>query len=81
MTTDQPHERVTLQDVYAIVERLEGKLDRRLDNLDRDVDNLASRMDRLEGAMGLVKWLGPAGLAAVILGILTFVSGADFGIR
>ena len=64
-------ERVTLRDVYDLVGRLENKLDRRLDNLDRDVDNLASRVDRMEGALGLVKWLGPAGVAALVIGLLT----------
>lgn len=68
--TDTPHERVTLQDVYSIIERLEAKLDRRLDNLDREVDNLAARVDRIEGGMALVRWLGPAGVAALILGML-----------
>lgn len=66
--------RVTIRDVYELIDlrlgKLEAKLDRRLDNLDREVDLLGARVDRIEGAVGLIKWIGPAGMAAVALGLL-----------
>lgn len=59
-------------------ERLEAKLDAR----DRHVDGRfaahevkitaqGSRIDRIEGGLGVIRWLGPAGVGAVLLGLLT----------
>lgn len=41
--------RATLQDVYAVVNRLEDKLDTRLNDLERDVDDLKLLKGRLLG--------------------------------
>jgi tetrahydromethanopterin S-methyltransferase subunit G len=69
-------------DLFERLDRIEDKLDRRLDTLDGKVDKVdlkvditTSRIDRLEGrleaSLGLVKWLGPAGIAALIFGLLS----------
>lgn len=64
---------VGIRDVYDIVARLETKVDNRMAELDLKVDLLSSRVDRLEGrlegSVGMLKWLGPTGLVAVIFGI------------
>jgi len=60
---------IGIRDVFEAVARLEGKVDTRLNTLDAKVDDLASRQDRLEGALSLVKWLGPAGLVGLVYGI------------
>lgn len=65
------HDPVTTRDVYEIVARLETKLDTRLNRLERNDDALQSRLDRLEGGIALIKWLGPAGVGAVLLGLLS----------
>jgi hypothetical protein len=73
--------RPTNHDIFARLDRIEDKLDRRLDSLDGKVDRVdfkvdiaTSRIDRLEGrlegSLGLVKWLGPVGIAALIYGLL-----------
>lgn len=73
--------RPTNNDIYGLLDRIENKLDRRLDSLDGKVDRVdlkvditTSRIDRLEGrlegTLGVVKWLGPAGIVALILGLL-----------
>lgn len=73
--------RPTNHDIFERLDRIEDKLDRRLDSLDGKVDRLDMKVDittsridrlegRLEGSLGLVKWLGPAGIAALIYGLL-----------
>lgn len=76
------------------LDRIEDKLDVRMTALDGKVDAqgraaadadkvMASRLDRLEGklegSLGIVKWLGPVGVAALLFGLLTiygFLPGA-----
>lgn len=58
-----------IRDVYELLARLEGKVDSRMDSLDAKVDLVSSRQDRLDGALSLVKWLGPAGVVGMIYGI------------
>lgn len=60
---------IGIKDVFEAVNRLEGKVDSRLNALDAKVDTLTSRQDRLEGAISLIKWLGPAGLVGLVYGI------------
>lgn len=64
------HRRPSNQDIYIRLDRIEDKLDRRLNSLDDKVDQLTSRMDRQDGALGMLKWLGPTGIAALILALL-----------
>lgn len=64
----EAHRSPTNNDIFQRLDRIEDKLDRRLDTIDVKVDGAISRLDRLEGAMGLVKWLGPAGVAGVLIG-------------
>jgi hypothetical protein len=73
---DHPTRPSSYGDLFDRLDRIEDKLDRRLDSLDGKVDRVdlkvdvaTSRLDRLEGALGTVKWLGPAGVAAVVVGI------------
>lgn len=58
-----------IKDVFEAVARLEGKVDSRLNALEGKVDDVARRQDRLDGALSLVKWLGPAGVLGLIYGI------------
>jgi hypothetical protein len=78
---DHPTRPSSYGDLFDRLDRIEDKLDRRLDSLDGKVDRVdlkvdiaTSRIDRLEGrlegSLGLVKWLGPAGIAALIFGLL-----------
>lgn len=65
------------QGVYARIEarldRIEDKLDTRMSALDAKVDGIGSRQDRLEGelrgSVGMLRWLGPTGVAALIYGV------------
>lgn len=68
--TEGSTDRVTMRDVLDAVNRLEDKVSMRLTQQDGRLDAAVSRLDRIEGAVGLVKWLGPAGLAAVVGGLL-----------
>ena len=56
------------------LERIEDKLDARMNTLDQKVDGLSTRQDRLEGRLDgmavLIKWLGPVGVVAIIFGLL-----------
>ncbi len=71
--TDKTSNVVGVRDVYDIVARLETKIDSRFSDIDAKVDSLSSRVDRLEGrlegSIGVIKWLGPAGVVALIYGI------------
>ena len=68
--------RATIDDVYRIVDRLDSKLDRRLDAQDQRIREVKSEVDSIKGAIGLVRWLGPAGVGAVLLGLLTVAAAA-----
>lgn len=72
-TTDPAVRNVDLQ---SQLDRIEDKLDKRLDRTDAKVDRVdgkvdaaTSRLDRMEGGLGMLKWLGPTGVAALIAGI------------
>ena len=60
--------------VYDAVLRLEGKFEGSQQRIDQELDAVKGRMDRLEGrlegSLQVIKWLGPTGLAALILGVL-----------
>lgn len=70
MTSDTL-DRVTQRDILDAVNRLEDKVTDRLNQQDARLDQTVSRLDRIEGAVGMVKWLGPAGVVALIIGLLT----------
>lgn len=63
--------------VYQRIEerlnRIEDKLDTRMTTLDSKVDEIKSRQDKLEGelrgAFGMLKWLGPTGVAALVYAV------------
>lgn len=78
--TNPDGSRVTLGDVYQIVERLEGKLDLRLKVIDDDVASLTSRIDRIEGAMAFFKWLGPIGMAALVFGLFVIFGAGKIAV-
>ena len=67
MTGESPA-RPTNGDIFQRLDRIEDKLDQRLESLDVKVDGAISRLDRLEGGLSLVKWIGPAGVAGVLIG-------------
>lgn len=67
------------------LDRIEDKLDQRMTALDVKVDAqgraaadadkvMGSRLDRLEGklegTLGIIRWLGPVGVAAIVFGLL-----------
>lgn len=60
----------TNAEIYARLDRIEDKLDRRLDVTDIKVDLVAARLDKMEGALSMLKWLGPTGVVAVIGALL-----------
>lgn len=60
---------IGIKDIFEAVNRLEGKVDSRLNALDAKIDAVTSRQDRLEGALSLVRWLGPAGVIGLLYGI------------
>lgn len=68
---------IGVRTVYDAVLRLEGKFDAQNQRIDSELDAVKGRMDRLEGrlegSLQVIKWLGPTGLAALILGILVMV--------
>ena len=59
--------------IEARLDRIEDKLDTRMTTLDEKVDSITSRQDRLEGkldgSIGMIRWLGPTGLAALVVGV------------
>jgi hypothetical protein len=67
--SDESPTRATNNDIYARLDRIEDKLDRRLDLTDGKLDGAISRLDRLEGGFALMKWLGPAGVAGVLVAL------------
>lgn len=54
--------------------RIEDKLDTRMTTQDTKVDAIKSDLDNLRGelrgSLSIVKWLGPAGVAALIYGVM-----------
>jgi MoaA/NifB/PqqE/SkfB family radical SAM enzyme len=56
-------------DLQGQLDRIEDKLDKRLDRVEVKVDGVTSRVDRIEGGLGMLKWLGPTGVAALIAGV------------
>ena len=71
MTVDaQPKEHVTIRDVYDLVGELRVEMGKRIDATDSALDGVRSRLDRLEGAIGMVRWLGPSGVVLLIVGVL-----------
>lgn len=70
-----------LSRVEARLDRIDDKLDKyrdatalKFDTLDAKVDVIKSEQDvlkgELRGSVGMVKWLGPAGITALIAGLL-----------
>lgn len=59
--------------IEARLDRIEDKLDTRLTALDAKVDGIKTRQDSLEGELrggiGMLKWLGPTGVVALIFAI------------
>lgn len=71
-TTDDPtidHRRPSNGDIYTRLDRIEDLLTKRLDRQDTKLDSTISRLDRMEGGLGMLKWLGPTGIVAVIFAI------------
>lgn len=72
MPVEHPTTRGTSNgDLLSRLDRIEDKLDRRLNDLDSKVDDVSSRLDRMEGGLGMLRWLGPTGVVAVIFAIAT----------
>lgn len=46
-------EKVTLRDIYRAVERVEDKMDKRIETLEKDVDSLKAFQNRTLGIAGL----------------------------
>ena len=68
---------VTNQDLLAAVNRLEDKIDDRfrlqdeqIQRVDLKVSAATARLSQIEGAVSIIKWIGPAGLAALLFGVM-----------
>jgi hypothetical protein len=61
---------IGIRDVYNAVIRLDGKWDEKFEVVAARIDRVESRQDRNDGRLDMVKWLGPTGIAALILGLL-----------
>lgn len=63
----------TWERIEQRLDRIEDKLDGRMSNLDQKVDAFGSRLDRLEGRLTgsfmMLRWIGPAGMAALLYGL------------
>lgn len=71
MTTEEPvNGRATIREVYAIAERIEAKMDRRLATLEGKVDALDGKMTRVESLASLIRWLGPTGIVVALAAFL-----------
>lgn len=64
---------IGVRTVYDAVLRLEGKLDEQSRRFDTDIDLVKTEQTylrgKIDGSLGMVKWLGPTGVAAVILAL------------
>lgn len=61
---------IGIRDVFEAVQRLDAKIDARFTGLENRIDRVESRQDRNDGRLDMVKWLGPTGLAALLIGVL-----------
>lgn len=61
-----PGGRPTTADLYSMMQRLEGKLDK----VDAKVTLALEFRTQFFAVMSVVKWLGPGGLAAVLFALL-----------
>jgi hypothetical protein len=72
---------IGVRTVYDAVLRLEGKFDAHKQSVEAEVDVLRADQTylkgKIDGWMGMVKWLGPTGVAALILGLLTMLSNGS----
>ena len=67
--TDREGNAIGIKSVYDAVVRLDGKLEARVGTIETRIDRIEGRMDRNDGRLDMVKWLGPAGVAALIWGV------------
>ena len=65
-----PSNIIGIRDVYDAVNSLRNEQAARFTGLETRIDRVESRQDRNDGRIDMVKWLGPSGLAALLLGIL-----------
>ena len=63
---------IGVRTVYDAVLRLEGKVEAQTTRFDAEIDIVKTEQTylrgKIDGSLGMVKWLGPAGLVAAILG-------------
>jgi hypothetical protein len=64
---------IGVRTVYDAVLRLEGKVDAQSSRFDAEIDIVKTEQTylrgKIDGSLGMVKWLGPSGVAAVFIGI------------
>lgn len=65
---------IGVRTVYDAVLRLEGKFDLHKQAIDAEMDQLRDEQTylrgKIDGSLGMVKWLGPTGVAALVAGLL-----------
>ena len=61
---------IGIRDVYDAVKDMRTEMGSRFSALENRIDRVEQRQDRNDGRLDMVKWLGPAGIAALILGVL-----------
>lgn len=61
---------IGVRTVYDAVLRLEGKVDAQTVRFDSEIDIVKTEQTylrgKIDGSLGMVKWLGPSGVAAVL---------------
>jgi hypothetical protein len=70
MSDEQPNGRVTTKQVYDLLSAHRTEWRAEFEKLGVKVDLIRSRQYRLDGALSMLKWLGPAGVGAVLVGLL-----------
>lgn len=64
---------IGVRTVYDAVLRLEGKVEAASNRFDAELDTVKQEQTylrgKIDGSLGMVKWLGPTGVAAVIVAV------------
>ena len=65
---------IGVRTVYDAVLRLEGKVEGQSARFDGEIDALRKDQTymrgKIDGSIGMIKWLGPTGIVATLLGFL-----------
>lgn len=65
---------IGIRDVYEEVRATRTEINTRFSGLESRIDRVESRQDRNDGRLDMLKWLGPTGVLALVVGLL-YMSG------